>query len=538
MIPRHSWAMVSIRPPVSRALALAGLFVAVCLSTWISEHYLLDEAGLTSFWPVNALILVFVLRASAAPAQAGTALAVGLAAMATINLIIGRPLALALIFPVANTIEILIAAWFMRRTAVPLNSPRDLGQFLLGAVVAGPLACALIAAAVLGLAFNLSGPELVRQGATWLTADMMGMAIVAPFALSLGSVKRGGWLRALLVPGGIGLICFALCWQTKLPVIITAFPLTVFAVLHDRDRGGALSIGAVAVAVIGAGLLDQGPMARLPGIGVDPVMAVPIYFGALVLTVHPVAALMRRLDALAAELDRRRVVAEDDSAAKSELIGRVGEELRSPLTGVVTVAEMLRSGRLGDLNIRQRDLLARIAESGAEIEQLSREMVALGDGAGELTTRTAAVAEVIDDAAQAIRFRARRAGVALEVLPGDPLWRASIDPERLKRLVVDALACALDASTTGGAVRVIAGLDGEGRLRLVIEDAGAFELAERQTRFSQAIRVGPTEDGVAFDRSELRRIGGDLRFGAGALGGGQVALLLPRAPNAEVAAAA
>lgn len=528
--------MLANRPLFSRALALVGLFVAVWASTLVSDRYLLGEAGLTSFWPVNALILVFVLRFCATPRQAGVALAVGLAAMAAVNFAIGRPPLLALLFPIANTVEIMVAAWFMRRTPVPLTGPRDLGQFLLGAVVAGPLACTLIAAAVLGVAFDLSGPELVQQGVIWLTADMMGMAIVAPFALSLGSVRRGGWLRALLVPTGIGLICFILCWQQQLPVIMTAFPLTVFAVLRDRDRGGALSIGAVAVAVIGAGLMGQGPIARLPTIGIDPVMAVPIYFGALVLTVHPVAALMRQLDILAAELDQRRRAAEVDSAAKSELIGRVGEELRSPLTGVVTVAEMLRSGRLGDLNLRQRDLLGRIAESGAEIEQLSREMVALGDGAGDLTAKTAEVADTIKDAAQTIRFRARRAKVTLEVLAGDPTWRAAIDAERLKRLVADALACALDASTPGGVVRLIAGLDGEGRLRLIVEDAGAAQFADRQAQFVEAVRVGPAENGVAFDRVELRRIGGDLVFGPGALGGGQVALLLPRAPDGQLAA--
>lgn len=530
--------MLPNRPSFFRLLSLAGLFAVVWASTWIADVYLLGEAGLTSFWPTNALILVFVLRACSTPQQARTALVVGAVAMMTINFAIGRAPLMAVIFPVANTVEIMVAAWFMRRTPLPLTGLKDLGQFLLGAVVAGPLACTLIAGAVLAAVYGLSGPELVQQGGMWLTADMMGMAIVAPFALSLGSVRRGGWLRALLAPTAIGLICFALSWQKHLPVVIVAFPLTVLAVLYDRDRGGALSIGAVAVAIISAGLLDQGPIARMHSTGVDPVMAIPIYFGALVLTVHPVAALMRQLDALAGELDRRRVAAEGVSAAKSELIGRVGEELRSPLTGVVTVAEMLRSGRLGDLNVRQRDLLARIAESGAEIEQMSREMVALGDGALDLAARTAGVSETIKAATQAVRFRARRAKVGLEVLAGDPAWRAAIDPERLKRLVIDALACALDASAEGGVVRLVVGLDGQGRLTVMVDDAGVADYEARRLQFAEAIRVGPAENGVAFDRVELRRIGGDLNFGPGALGGGQVALLLPRAPDGDHRAAA
>jgi signal transduction histidine kinase len=453
--------------------------------------------------------------------------------MIAANFAVGRAGEIAVVFALANGVGIAVAAWFMRRIAMPLCGLRDLGQFLLGGVLASPLATVLIAGLAMALAAGLTGAELLRHAGAWLLADALGMAIVAPFALSLGSVKRGGWAKALAVPAGIGLICLALCLQQQAPVVFLAFPLVVWAVLNDRDRGGALGVGAVAIAVIGAALLGHGPIARLPHIGVDPGIALPVFFGALVLTAYPLAALLKELDALTAALDHRRAQAETDSAAKSQLIGRVGEELRSPLTGVVTVAEMLRSGRLGDLNVRQRDLLARIAESGAEIEQLSREMVALGAGSGDLPMRASPVAEVVAEAVQAVRFRARRARVMLDVSAGDPTWRAAIDPDRLKRLVTEALTGALDAASADDAVRIIVNLDGEGRVRLVIEDAAVLGLVARRARFIQATRAAPADTGVAFDRIELRRIGGDLRFGIGALGGGQTVILLPRAADAE-----
>lgn len=521
----------------ARLPAFVALGVGAGLLCYGSSLFFEGTPGITAFWPTNALVLAFVLRVCRDRFERRLALAVTLAAMIATNLATGRAWDVSLAFAFANVAEIAIAAWFMRRIAMPLTGLRDLRQFLLGAVLAGPLASTLLAALFMAVRSGLGGEELVGQAGVWLLADMMGMAIVAPFALSLGLVGRGGWVKALAGPAAIAVVCFVLSWQSRLPVMFLAFPLVAWAALNDRDRGAALGVGAVAIAVMAAAGLGEGPIARLPRFGVDPGVVVPVFFGALVLTAYPLAALLKELDVLAEALDRRRAAAENDSAAKSELIGRVGEELRSPLTGVVTVAEMLRSGRLGDLNERQRDLLARIAESGAEIESLSREMVALADG-GLLTERAAPVAAVVDEAVASARFRANRARVSLQALAGEPHWRADIDADRLKRLVQDALSAAVDAAPAETTVRVVVGLAGDGSLDLTVEDAGARSLADREARFAAMQLMPPASDGVAFDRSELRRLGGDLRFGAGALGGGRLTLVLPRAADAAAVRAA
>jgi signal transduction histidine kinase len=533
MTHSRSWSDFTL----ARLPAFAALGVGAGLLCYGSSLFFEGTPGVTAFWPTNALVLAFVLRVCRTQFERRLALAVTLAAMVAVNFITGRAWDVSLAFAFANVAEIAVAAWFMRQIAMPLCGLRDLRQFLLGAVLAGPLASTLIAALFMFARLGVSGEALAAQAGVWLLADMMGMAVVAPFALSLGSVGRGGWLRALAGPTAIGVICFLLCWQTQLPVAFMAFPMVAWTALNDRDRGAALGVGAIAIAVIGAALLGEGPVARMPRFGVDPGLVVPVFFGALVLTAFPLAALLKELDVLAQALDRRRAAAEDDSAAKSELIGRVGEELRSPLTGVVTVAEMLRSGRLGDLNDRQRDLLARIAESGAEIESLSREMVALADG-GRLAERAAPVAEVVDEAVASARFRANRARVSLLALAGEPHWRADIDADRLKRLLQDALSAAVDAAPPETTVRVVVGLTADGALDLTVEDAGAGALAERQARFAAMQLMPPASDGVAFDRSELRRQGGDLRFGPGELGGGRLTLVLPRVADAATVRAA
>lgn len=508
---------------------LAGLGVVVFCLCFIAARYFHGAAGIAAIWPANALVLAFLLRAWPDRAQSRAALVVAFLAMVAANLAVDRSLVISLAFPVANVAEIALATWFMRRVTMPLSGMRDLGQFLLGGVVAGPLASTVLAAGVMSTALGLSGEALVGEAIGWLLADVTGMAIVAPFALSLGSVKQNGWLRAMAAPSLIGVVCFILSWQTQAPVIFLAFPMVTLAVLLDRDRGGALSVGAVAAAIICAGLLGTGPIARFPEYGLQPTMLIQVFLGALVLTVYPLSTVLKRLDVIAVGLERKRRLAEQDSRAKSELLGRVGEDIRTPLTGVVTVAEMLRSGRLGDLNARQRDLLGRIAESGAEIEALSREMMILADGK-DAGPRLSSVAAVMKEAVEAARFQARRKKVEFEVLTGAAGWEVAIDPDRLKRILLDGVTAAVQVSAPHDRIRILAGLEGADRVRLTVEDAHAPSIQARAARLDDAL------DPLTIDRADLSRFGAGLDFGAGALGGGRLVIDLPLAARRKAAA--
>lgn len=512
-----------------RTLALAGLGLIILLLCWTSAQHFIGTPGLTAVWPANAVALAFIVRLCRTRRETLVALAVSVAAMIGANLLVGRPIAAALLFPLANGAEIAVAAWFMRNVAMPMTSPRDLGQFLLGGVLAGPLVSTLVAGAVTAGLFGARGQAFVDMSGAWFMADALGMAIVGPFLLSFARTDRAGLLRALATALVVFGIAFALCFQTRLPLLFLGFPMVTLAVLHDRARGGALAVVAVASAVICAGLLGSGPAVKMATSGLDAVQVLEVYFAALVITVHPLAAAMTRLDALAADALRRQVVAEADSAAKTQILGRVGEDIRSPLTGVVTVAEMLRSGRLGELNPRQRDLLTRIAESGAEIEALSHEMMALADGksAGR---RTASVAGVMKEAVEAARFQAKRKKVEFEVLSGAVGWEVAIDPERLKRILLDGVTAALEVSAPHDRIRLVAGLEGRDRVRITVEDAHAPSVQVRAARLDDPL------DPLSIDRMDLTRFGAGLDFGAGGLGGGRLVIDLPLAAARKAAA--
>lgn len=513
----------------NRTLALAGLGLTILLLCWTSAQHFIGAPGLTAVWPANAVALAFIVRLCRTRRNAALALGVTVAAMMAANLLVGRSIASALLFPLANGLEIAVAAWFLRHVSMPMTAPRDLGQFLLGGVLAGPLASTLLAGLITAAFYGARGQDLIDMSGAWFMADALGMAIVGPFLLSITRTDRAGLLRALATALLVFGISFALCFQTRLPLLFLGFPMVTLAVLHDRARGGALAVVAVAGAVICAGLLGVGPAVKMAASGLDSIQVLEVYFAALVVTVHPLAAAMTRLDALAADAKRRQIVAEADSAAKTQILGRVGEDIRTPLTGVVTVAEMLRSGRLGDLNARQRDLLGRIAESGAEIEALSREMMVLADGK-TAEPRLASVAGVLKEAVEAARFQARRRKVEFELLTGAVGWDVAIDPERLRRILLDGLTAALEVSAPHDRIRVVAALEGKDRVRITVEDSHAPSVQAR------AARLDDTLDPLSIDRADLTRFGAGLDFGPGGLGGGRLVLELPLMKRRRAAA--
>lgn len=513
----------------NRTLAFTGLGLTILLLCWASAQHFIGTPGLTAVWPANAVALAFIVRLCRTRRETMVALAATVAAMIAANLLVGRSPVSALLFPLANGVEIAVAAWFLRHIAMPMTSPRDLGQFLLGGVLAGPLASTLMAGGVAAFFYGARGEGLVELAGAWFMADAMGMAIVGPFLLSFVRTDRAGLLRALATALIVFGIAFALCFQTRLPLLFLGFPMVTLAVLHDRARGGALAVVAVASAVICAGLMGQGPAVKMAASGLDPVQVLEVYFAALVITVHPLAAAMTRLDALAADARRRQIVAEADSAAKTQILGRVGEDIRSPLTGVVTVAEMLRSGRLGDLNARQRDLLGRIAESGAEIEALSHEMMTLANGRSA-DPRLASVEGVMKEAVEAARFQAKRRKVEFELLTGAAGWEVAIDPERLRRILLDGLTAALEVSAPHDRIRFVAGLEGKDRVRITVEDAHAPSVQARAARLDDPL------DLLAIDRIDLTRFGAGLDFVAGGLGGGRLVIDLPLAKRRKAAA--
>ena len=531
-----------------RTWLLLGLLAALAAGLSAVSLGLFSFGIGASIWPANAIVLAFLIRGFSGFRGKSMALGVATLAFAATNLAFGHSPIVSAAFAMANALEIGLVTWVLRNVRMPMSDAADYISFAAAAVFAGPLLSGLAATATALAVGAVEAQAALGFLRSWVVADALGMAVVAPFALSVGAggfrLPEGRVLfRSALAQALVLVFALAACLplQQPFPFSVFIFPAVAIAVFVGRDTAGLLAIATVAAVLVGGAALGLGPAARASQIGADGMLMVQCLLAALVATVHPLSAVLRRLDGYAAEAEARRRQAEQLSASKTRLLSEVSEELRSPLTGVLTVAEILQSGRLGPLSEHQRRLLERMRESGAEIELLSRKMrdaAAIQAGAAKLSPDRVNLSALMVGAITAARFKTRDYNCEFRLGACDTSLEVFADQSRLRQSLIALLVAAARYSGRSGQVQVSAFEHGEGRVRIIIEDSGdgvpAQRLRELYTASPDAAGVGI---GLGMTRDFIRLQGGDLGLEPGSLGGARVWLDLPtgRAPHARAA---
>jgi signal transduction histidine kinase len=194
-------------------------------------------------------------------------------------------------------------------------------------------------------------------------------------------------------------------------------------------------------------------------------------------------ALTRAVRALK-ELDRR----------KDNFLANVSHELRTPLVTVLGYADLLLSGKLGDLTARQRDSLRVVASSGRRLRsfieelleysryELTRERISLGP---------VEMRDLVQQAAMALAPRYQERGLVLRsrLQPGVP--QALGDRERLLQVLMNLLSNAERYCQEGGHVRVAVARGPNGLVELSVSDDGQGIPPEHLERiFDRLYQVG------------------------------------------------
>lgn len=167
---------------------------------------------------------------------------------------------------VAQTLGPLAAASLLERSGFnpSLERLRHVLQLVLFGA-AGTLLTATMATAVLAAAGVVGRSEWAGVWLVWWVGDAIGVLLVAPLFLSVGS---GGWTRfrpaetaALLVTAAIGT---RLLFSGGLPLVFLVFPLVLWSALRLGPRG-AVGLNAVVAAVaLWTTVGHHGPFSQLP----------------------------------------------------------------------------------------------------------------------------------------------------------------------------------------------------------------------------------------------------------------------------------
>jgi signal transduction histidine kinase len=191
---------------------------------------------------------------------------------------------------------------------------------------------------------------------------------------------------------------------------------------------------------------------------------------------------------------------EEANYAYTQMLGFVSHELQSPVASMVTDAQILTQGYLGDLTPEQRAKVLSMERKGQYLLSLVREYLDLArvEG-GELRlstqSRVDVMEQVVAEAVDLVRPQADAHGIHLMTcVPAPALPPVCCDPTLLRIVTVNLLDNAIKYGNEGGDIRVKAevGLDEKGgeRLRISVWNSGpGFSQAQQNKLFRRFSRL-------------------------------------------------
>jgi signal transduction histidine kinase len=172
-----------------------------------------------------------------------------------------------------------------------------------------------------------------------------------------------------------------------------------------------------------------------------------------------------------------RIIAELQSrdALKTQFLANISHDLRTPLTAIITHAEILRDGILGELTQRQRDSVAGIIGGGRQLLQMVGEILTYARGAANQLALTLTDFALIDVVHQVTALNASlvgRKGLTLTTDFPPELPRMLADREKITHVLSNLLGNAIEFTPAGGRVWISARADESDRLTVEMGDTG------------------------------------------------------------------
>ncbi|MFN2567036.1 MAG: sensor histidine kinase [Gemmatimonadaceae bacterium] len=155
--------------------------------------------------------------------------------------------------------------------------------------------------------------------------------------------------------------------------------------------------------------------------------------------------------------DAMRVIEElrAHDALKTQFLANISHDLRTPLTAVITHAEILRDGILGPLTDRQLESVGGIINGGRQLLEQVSEILDYARGAANqltITPTTFQIADVLEQARVLNEALAARKGLDLDTRTPRDLPPVHADREKVAHVVGNLLGNALNFTPVGGRV--------------------------------------------------------------------------------------
>lgn len=484
-----------------RPFALVGTIGALCLLVVVSVRFMAAGPGIISTLWITSGVAVVTWFKGGRGLTYGVAFAalVSMALMAG-ELILGNPPHRAIIFVGLNLLEIMLAVALLRYVFPKLDVHTVKGNVKLFVTC---MAACLPSALICGAFLNHGAIDGYFGGVRmWWLGHGVGMLMVLATGLSLGGIFDGAqtsrsyrirqlaemvFMLAVLVVASLMVFYFS-----YLALGFAILPLLLLMAVRLRVLGTAIGLLVVSVIAIKGTMAGTGPYHTMQVSAALGMAQMLILFGYSPVLV--VAALLDERDALAERARAGRQKAEIASAAKSRLLANVAHEIKSPVGGIIGIAEMWAAGHLGEVTPAQKDMAQMMVRTGRQIENLAHDLLDVSQaesGAVRIEMRPTDVAGVLHDASKTVSMMPEAAGLKLDILVVEPGLKVMADSQRLAQIIVNLGSNAVKYGRTGGFVRFTATRREDGRIRLAVEDGGPGLTAEKQVQlFEPFNRLG------------------------------------------------
>lgn len=199
------------------------------------------------------------------------------------------------------------------------------------------------------------------------------------------------------------------------------------------------------------------------------------------------SGLERRVKSLETEAETYQRAINDlrtRDALKTQFLSNISHDLRTPLAAIITHAEILREGMLGELNRRQMESLNGIVSGGQQLLDMVDEILTYVRAANDqiaIVRSEFGIAQVIDQVRRLNEPLASKKRISVERTNGDELEPIEADRDKIKHVLANLIGNAIKFTPEGGRVWIA---------------------AERKAR-EIVVEVGDTGSGIAPEHHEL-----------------------------------
>ena len=254
---------------------------------------------------------------------------------------------------------------------------------------------------------------------------------------------------------------------------------------------------------------------------------------------------------LFAEVEEKGRQLEIASRHKSQFLANMSHELRTPLNAIIGLTDMMVANAPRFGTEKALEPLRRVHRAGTHLLGLINQVLDLSKieaGKLELSPESVSIPPLVDEVVGTARQLAEQNGNRLVVECPADLAPITVDPMRLRQILLNLLSNACKFTKNGEVTLTVAPrrIDGGNVVEFAVRDTGIGMTAEQQAKLfeeftqaesSTARRFGGTGLGLAITRRLARMMGGDVSVNSEAGKGSVFTVRLPGPQQITIPAA-